>query len=465
MPNKSYHETLGIRPNAGRDEIEMAYKGRRSQYHPDRYAQADAETQAWATACMQDVNQAYTALIAGGASNGHEREADTSRAAPVSTAPAITPMIDFKTALQAHRICKMALSRVYLAPNIPLKKLYNALESYGHGLGKDDVLALIDDTMLSSGKDGLLLTAHEIRTKQAFNPEQVFRLRDIALAWRKDSLYVHGKKVHRFNMTEAHEIEVFVQAVIAASEQAINGVNDTRGVTNVEQPRSGHQLEALLVELNAWLDNAHRQANKNTRSGRRGANMFMLLSNAIELTGKLPDAVKRVQGSNPTNESLAWLTCDAVRLELLAYQLGWISNRLHERYGRSPDQIIDDLSALVGGVILPMLAVLQEDGPDDMEKAVERLEGSAFNAAFRERSQHYLNLISRETHDIESAVFSGFLTPVAFSADAAKRHPVDATQWTKTGTTACTPESLKKLLRDIESAMHVSLEGMFGLGA
>ncbi len=40
---------LGIRPSAGRDEIELAYKGRRSQYHPDRYAQSDAETQAWAT--------------------------------------------------------------------------------------------------------------------------------------------------------------------------------------------------------------------------------------------------------------------------------------------------------------------------------------------------------------------------------------------------------------------------------
>lgn len=35
------YDILGIRPNAGRDEIELAYKGRRSQYHPDRYAQSD----------------------------------------------------------------------------------------------------------------------------------------------------------------------------------------------------------------------------------------------------------------------------------------------------------------------------------------------------------------------------------------------------------------------------------------
>ena len=59
MSTRSPYDVLGIRPNAGRDEIELAYKGRRSQYHPDRYAQADAETQAWANTCMQDVNAAY----------------------------------------------------------------------------------------------------------------------------------------------------------------------------------------------------------------------------------------------------------------------------------------------------------------------------------------------------------------------------------------------------------------------
>ncbi|HHA2706543.1 TPA: DnaJ domain-containing protein [Stenotrophomonas maltophilia] len=53
-------EILGIRPNAGRDEIEPAYKGRRSQYHPDRYAQSDAE--AWATGKLQAFNQAYAVL-------------------------------------------------------------------------------------------------------------------------------------------------------------------------------------------------------------------------------------------------------------------------------------------------------------------------------------------------------------------------------------------------------------------
>src|SRR5690606_8468176 len=56
------YDILGIRPNAGREEIELAYKGRRSQYHPDRYGQSDAQTQAWATGKMQELNQAYATL-------------------------------------------------------------------------------------------------------------------------------------------------------------------------------------------------------------------------------------------------------------------------------------------------------------------------------------------------------------------------------------------------------------------
>ena len=52
------------------------------------------------------------------------------------------------------------MSRIYVAPNIPLKQLHNALESYGHGLKPSDVLVLLDDTIFSSGKDGLLSLIH-----------------------------------------------------------------------------------------------------------------------------------------------------------------------------------------------------------------------------------------------------------------------------------------------------------------
>ncbi|CAE6768273.1 J domain-containing protein [Paraburkholderia domus] len=59
---KNYYDVLGIRPTARQGEIELAFKGRRTQYHPDKYADADLDTQKWATANMQEINEAYTVL-------------------------------------------------------------------------------------------------------------------------------------------------------------------------------------------------------------------------------------------------------------------------------------------------------------------------------------------------------------------------------------------------------------------
>lgn len=57
-----YYEVLGVRPKASISEIELAFKGRRTQYHPDRYNTSDAETLAWATSKMKEVNEAYSVL-------------------------------------------------------------------------------------------------------------------------------------------------------------------------------------------------------------------------------------------------------------------------------------------------------------------------------------------------------------------------------------------------------------------
>lgn len=58
----SHSDILGVRPGASMAEIDLAYKGRRSQYHPDRYAKEGEEAVRWATERMKEVNAAYDAL-------------------------------------------------------------------------------------------------------------------------------------------------------------------------------------------------------------------------------------------------------------------------------------------------------------------------------------------------------------------------------------------------------------------
>jgi hypothetical protein len=51
---------------------------------------------------------------------------------------------------------------IYVVPDIPEKKLNNALKSYGNGVDYPAVLALYDDTILGSASEGFLLTGEKL---------------------------------------------------------------------------------------------------------------------------------------------------------------------------------------------------------------------------------------------------------------------------------------------------------------
>ena len=47
-------------------------------------------------------------------------------------------------------------SHIFFRPNIPNKKLWNAVAAYANGANEADVLVLIDNTTFGSAKDGAL---------------------------------------------------------------------------------------------------------------------------------------------------------------------------------------------------------------------------------------------------------------------------------------------------------------------
>lgn len=121
------HEILGVRPNASRDEIELAFRTRRSQYHPDKYAGTDADTLRWATARMQEVNAAYSVL------SNSEREskivdndvwpAADAGAPEAREEPAANVTASLGQLLRQRLAPYAGFSRIFFAPRIPPKKL------------------------------------------------------------------------------------------------------------------------------------------------------------------------------------------------------------------------------------------------------------------------------------------------------------------------------------------------------
>lgn len=182
MFSENHYEILGIRPSAGREEIELAYKGRRSQYHPDRYAQSDAETQSWATGKMQEVNEAYRVL----ASPALRAEFDQRRSS-VSSARRQPEKGRAGTAQDAKHAASVLLKpewewfheKVYARPNIPRKKLEGAIFSYASNVSPGSVLVLLDDTLFGGAKEGLLVTNDAIYCKQKFESPRRMALSSI----------------------------------------------------------------------------------------------------------------------------------------------------------------------------------------------------------------------------------------------------------------------------------------------
>lgn len=455
---RSHHDVLGVRPNAGREEIELAYKGRRSQYHPDRYAQADQETQAWATACMQEVNAAYEALINGRPSAASEAAASRQPAGQPTTSSPMT----LGQALRAHPISKAGMARIYIAPNIPLKKLHNALESYGHGLKPSDVLVLLDDTIFSSGKDGLLVTERELRVKEAFNPPETFALDGIALGIRGGDLYVNNHRARDFNITERGEVEAFVRALsevlkVRTSTPQRTPVQPTATPTDHPEGVPGYRLEALFPQINEQFEQQLRQANASTQAGRKLIYMLHLMSVMLALTGQLKGAAEAARGAPLQPNDASWCRCDVVRLELVLYQAAWISHALRNRYGLSEDDADEEMLLISMFVIVP--AVAGEAGYEvDNDAAMEALMASSLMTVAKQRMQHYFDRM--EGPDQPASLLEGLRSPVAFQVDGPDaRH---REQWAALAHTICGTQATEQFLHAMRRLLQHGLDERFG---
>ena len=215
------YEILGVRPSAGSEEIELAYKGRRSQYHPDRYTQSDTETQAWATAKMQDVNEAYRVLTSPELRAGFDRRRPSNGTAGHTSqqarpAPAQNVMDAASVLLKPE--WEWFHDKVYARPNIPRKKLEGAIGSYAPAVSPGQVLVLLDDTVFGGAKEGLLVTGDAIYCKKLFEAPQQMSFWDIRSLepGTKSRVMINGSEFFKADTIDHLAILTFVSRLATA---------------------------------------------------------------------------------------------------------------------------------------------------------------------------------------------------------------------------------------------------------
>lgn len=253
---KDYYDILGVRPTAKQPEIDLAFKGRRTQYHPDKYANADADTVRWATEKMQEVNEAYAVL---GDPDKRERydqgrqhrsgDADSSQGSnhcsqakaseeDVGDAPFI---LDY---LRAISLSQKDARRFHFAPEIPGHKLSNALacRRYYSTKPPNEVYLLVDDTVFEGGADGLLITDTVISFKEMFGDSNDYIY---SRGWNNTFL-IDGSTV-RLNSQRCKTFSQISASGVQMLVWALNQYFVDRKNWHVEMARRGHVESQFIL--------------------------------------------------------------------------------------------------------------------------------------------------------------------------------------------------------------------------
>ncbi|WP_099476134.1 J domain-containing protein [Stenotrophomonas maltophilia] len=401
MLEKDYYEVLGIRPSASIDEIDLAYKGRRSQYHPDRYASSDSETLAWATEKMKELNAAYAILKDRSERARFDQQRGKQSARPAASPPPIpepeerSPLLDF---LQRYVPDNEFFQKIHVAPNIPQKKLGGALESYGRGLSPRNVIALIDDTVFGSAKEGVLITEQELRFKAIFESPCSVQVEKIgSIEAYKSKITVNGQEFGKLNVPDSDEVHQFFDFFNAFCQQRHA---DAPRETKHKRPASagtGHQALTLLEKgyYKSFEQNIDRRIR--TTQGAEQA-VLQLASRLLPISLSLADWIESESGVPRELRSL-WMS-DAIRFELLIYSTAAAEHLIRANIPDGRDYA-DEIAAATATTLL-IECIIEVSGFSEirglhkMETIQQELRKSGFFNEFMRRWGRYKLLISEK---------------------------------------------------------------------
>lgn len=117
--------------------------------------------------------------------------------------------------------------RIHVKPDIPAKILSNALTAYALEFDEVDVIAIVDNTMLRSGKDGCLICADRLVFRPAFSDAvhvAYDKIRKVQIEKRR--VYVNGREAYKFELPEEKGLDrVFMLLAQWLQQNADTGVS------------------------------------------------------------------------------------------------------------------------------------------------------------------------------------------------------------------------------------------------
>jgi len=152
--------------------------------------------------------------------------------------------------------------KVYVKPNIPMKKLNGALGSYAKSVAPEDVLVLIDDTVFGGAKEGLVLTGEAMYCKELASTPRIVRFSDNpeVMRGKNSTIMVNGSSFFKATAVAHTAILTFSSRVMSClaetSEVRLNDreneASDTNNIkdNNVQVPEQHTTKDADKPFLN-----------------------------------------------------------------------------------------------------------------------------------------------------------------------------------------------------------------------
>jgi len=116
----------------------------------------------------------------------------------------------FPGSLGAHK-------RIFLQPDIPLKKFKNAHSTFLGDCELEEILLFIDNTVMGSGKDGLAITGTRIIEKEIFEDPTFYLLKDIEkIEAKKLKIFINDNEFTDFQMLDKAAVESLCDSLRSA---------------------------------------------------------------------------------------------------------------------------------------------------------------------------------------------------------------------------------------------------------
>ena len=149
---------------------------------------------------------------------------------PEESAPTKRPSAKTKSASKDYRILLDELFEqdMYTAPNIPEKKLKNALRSFAPGVKAEDVLLLVDDTAFGSSKEGVIITKDAVYGKEMLErPKKISLFKNTTVSVKKSkTLCINGCDFISLTQhkDKHNKLAALIRAVCASHSDSFDGV-------------------------------------------------------------------------------------------------------------------------------------------------------------------------------------------------------------------------------------------------